>query len=171
MSLVTSKQITATVILLVTLAGVAWWLFPENAASEIRGAHRDLARLMSKSEDETSKATLLNAYALQAKFSNSCTVRGAADMFVGSYTPEEMAGTIIRVRGLFRSVDLTFHGLKIDLPAADEATVSFTARVTVQYRTEGIADASEVREVVSRMEKVEGDWRFVGFTLTKASMR
>ena len=119
--------------------------------------------------DETSDATLLNAFALQAKFANTCTVRGAADMFVGSYTPEEMAGTILQVRGLFRSVDLAFHELNIDFPAADEATVSFTARVTVDYRTEGIADASEVREVVSRMEKVEGDWRFVGFSLARVS--
>ena len=169
MNPVTSKQITATVILLVTLAGVAWWLFPENATSEVRDAHRDLARMMSNSEDETSNATLLNAFALQAKFANTCTVRGAADMFVGSYTPEEMAGTILRVRGLFRSVDLAFRELKIDFPEADEATVSFTARVTVQYRTEGIADASEVRGVVSRMEKVEGDWRFVGFILARVS--
>lgn len=165
----TSKQITATVILLVTLAGVAWWLFPKDAAAEIRDAHQDLARMMSKSEDETSNATLLNAFALQAKFANTCTVRGAADMFVGSYTPEQMAGTILQVRGLFRSVDLNFHGLEIDLPADDEATISFTARVTVQYRTEGIADASEIREVVSRMEKVEGDWRFAAFNLARVS--
>ena len=168
-NLVNSKKVIATAILLASLAGGAWWYFHADPEAEVRDAHQEFARLVSKSEDEGSNAMLLNAYVLQNKFANTCEVSGEAEMFAGSYTPEEMAGTIMRVRGMFRSVDLAFHELVIGFPAADEAIVNFIARITVQYRTEGVADVIEVREVASRMRKIEGDWRFVSFRLAKVS--
>ncbi len=163
------KQMIATAILVAALTGGAWWFFHENPAGEVRDAHRELARLVSKSEGEASNAMLLNAVVLQAKFANTCEVSGQAEIFVGSYTPEELTGTILQVRGLFRSVELVFDDLAIDFPDVDEAIVNFIARITVQYRTEGIAAATEMREVVSHMRKIEGTWRFVAFRLEKVS--
>ncbi len=162
-----SKQVTATLILLASLTGGAWWYFHDDPETEVRDAHQEFALLLSKSEDEASNAMLLNAFVLQAKFADTCEVSGEAEMFVGSYTPEKMASTIMQVRGMFRGVSLAFDELVIDFPVADEAIVNFTARITVQYRTEGVAEGIEMREVVSRMRKIDGKWRFVAFRLVK----
>ena len=94
-----------------------------------------------------------------------CT--GDAEMLAGSYTSEEMVSTIVRVQGVFLSVDLTFHELVIELPAADDAIVKFTAVLVAQGSTEGEEKAAETRTVISRMRKVDGKWLFAEFSLAK----
>ena len=159
------KQVIVSVILAASVAGGAWWFFHEYPEAEVRDAHREFARLLSKPEGEPSGALLFNARVLQTMFAETCEVSGEAERFGGSYTPEELAGLIMQVRGMFRSVDLTFHDLVIEFPAADEATGSFSARMIVRGRTEETAEAFDTRDVVSRMRKLDGDWRFVSFNL------
>ncbi len=155
------------VVLLAALAGGAWWYFHEDPEAEVRDAHQEFARLLSKPEAEASSAMLFNARVLQTMFADTCDVTGEAEGFGGSYTREGLAGTIMQVRGMFRSVDLTFHDLVIEFPAADETTVNFTARMILRGRTQEAVEAIEMRNVVSRMRKLDGNWRFVAFRLLK----
>lgn len=78
-----------------------------------------------------------------------------------------MVSTIIRVQGMFFSIDLTFHELVIEFPAAEDAIVNFAAVLVGQSLMEGEGDAAETREVISRMRKVEGKWLFAEFRLAK----
>ena len=160
------KSVLAIFIL---LSAAAWWLFQEDPEAEVRDAHQELSRLLSKTEGEASSTMILNARVLQNMFADTCEVTGDAEMLGGSYTPEEMASTIIRVQAMFLRIDLTFHKLVIEFPAADDAFVNFTAVLVGQSLLEGEGEAAETREVISRMRKVEGKWLFAEFRLAKVS--
>jgi hypothetical protein len=163
-SLVNVKQKIVGVIVLVSLAGGVWWFFPEDPEAEVRDAHQEFARLLSKPQGEASAIMLLNSQILQKMFADNCVITGEAERFAGNYTPQEITGIIMQVRQIFSSVDLSFQDLVIEFPTDIEATASFTARMITQGRTEEII---EMREVVSRMRKIDGDWRFSAFNLAK----
>ena len=152
-------------VILVLLSAVGWWFFHESPEAEIRDAHQELTRLLSKTEGDASRTTILNAALLKSMFADNCEVTGDAEMLAGSYSPEEMVSTIIRVQGIFLSIDLTFHDLMIGFPAEDDAITKFTAVLVGQSQIEGEEKAAETREVISRMRKVEGKWLFAKFSL------
>jgi len=149
----------------VLLAGAAWWFLHEDPEAEVRDAHQKMALLLSKTEGDASSTMIINARILQSMFADTCDVIGDAEMLVGSYTPEEMASTMIRVQGLFLSIDLTFHDLVIEFPAADDAIANFTAVLVGQIQMEGEEEFGETREVISRMRKVQDKWLFAEFRL------
>ncbi len=68
---------------------------------------------------------------------------------------------------MFLRIDLTFHELVIEFPAADDAIVNFTAVLVGRTKMEGEEEAAETREVISRMRKVEDKWLFAEFSLAK----
>ncbi len=154
-------------VIFILLSVAAWWFLHEDPEAEVRDAHQELTRLLSKTEGEASSTMIFNARVLQNMFADTCEVTGDAEMLAGSYTPEEMVSTIIRVQGMFLSIDLTFHELVIELPAADDAIVNFTAVLVGQSLMEGEEKAGETRQVISRMRKVEGKWLFAEFRLAK----
>lgn len=157
------------IVISVLLLATAWWFLHEDREAEVREAHQELARLLSKTEGEAAGTMLVDARLLQGLFDESCEVTGDAEMLVDSYTREEMVSTIIQVQAMFDSVDLTFHELVIEFPTMDEALVNFTAvLVGRSTMTEG-EEAAETREVVSRLRNIEGEWLFSEFRLAKVS--
>ena len=154
-------------VIFILLSVAAWWFLHEDPEAEVRDAHQELTRLLSKTEGEASSTMIFNARVLQNMFADTCEVTGDAEILAGSYTPEEMVSTIIRVQGLFLSIDLTFHELVIEFPAADDAIVNFTAVLVGRTKMEGEEEAAETREVISRMRKVEDKWLFAEFSLAK----
>ena len=155
------------IVILVLLSAAAWWNLHEDPEAEVRDAHQELSRLLSKSEGEAGSAMIINARVIQSMFADTCVVSGDTEMLVGSYTPKEMAATIIRVQGIFLSIDLTFRDLAIEFLAADDAVANFTAVLVGQAQMKGEEEASETRQVVSRMRKVEDKWLFAEFTLAQ----
>ena len=153
------------IVILVLLAALAWWFLHEDPEAEVRHAHQELARLLSKTEGEASNTMIFNAAVLKGMFADTCEVTGDAEMLAGSHTPEAMVSTIIQLQAMFLSVDLTFHELVIEFPAADVALVNFTAVLVGKSLIEGEEEAAETRKVVSRMRKAEGTWQFSEFNL------
>lgn len=100
-------------------------------------------------------------------FADTCDIIGDADMLVGSYTPEEMTSTIIRLQGIFLRKDLTFHDLVIEFPAANDAIAHFTALLVGQVQMDGEEEFGETREVISRMRKIQDNWLFAEFRLVQ----
>ena len=156
-------------IIIILLSAATWWFLHEDPEAEVRDAHQELSRLLSKAEGAASNTTILNAAVLKSMFADTCEVTGDAEMLVGAYTPEEMISTIVRVQGIFRSIELTFHELEIAFPAADDAIVNFTAVLVAQVSKAGEEEGmfGETRTVVSRMRKVDGKWLFAEFSLAK----
>lgn len=155
------------IVIFVLLAAAAWWFFHDDPDAEVRHAHQELARLLSKTEGESGSSVIINARVLQSMFADTCEVTGDAEMFAGSYTREEMVSTIVRVQALFLSIDLTFHDPVTDFPAADDAITNFTAVLVGRSTMEGEEEAAETRLVSSRMREVEGKWLFTEFRLAK----
>lgn len=155
------------IVISVLLLAAAWWFLHEDPEAEVRDAHQELTRLLSKTEGEATGAMLVDARVLQGMFADTCDVTGDAEMLAGSYTPEEMVSTIIQVQGMFLSIDLTFHELVIEFPATDDAIVNFTAVLVGRSKIEGEEAAAETREVVSRLQKIEGKWHFAEFRLAQ----
>jgi len=145
----------------------AWWLLHEDAETKIRRAHEELNVLLNKEEGQASSAPILNARALRDMFADACSVTGDAEVFTGIYTPEDMVGTIIQVQALFQRIELTFSELEVEFSAADDARVRFSAVLAAQ-RSAG-AQVDEVRDVISRMRKVDGNWLFAEFNLVELS--
>lgn len=85
------------IVILILLSAAAWWFLHEDPEAEVRNAHQELTRLLSKTEGEASSTMIFNARVLQSMFADTCEVTGDAEMLGGSYTPEEMVSTIIRV--------------------------------------------------------------------------
>ena len=155
------------IVILIVLSAATWWFLQEDPEAEVRDAHQELSRLLSKAEGATGNTTILNAMVLKSMFAETCEVTGDAEMLVGAYTPEEMISTIVRVQGIFRSIELTFHELEIAFPVADDAIVNFTAVLVAQVSKAGEEEGmfGETRTVVSRMRKVDGKWLFAEFSL------
>jgi len=151
----------------VLLTAAAWWFFHEDPETEVRKAHQKLSLLLSKAEGQTTGAVLLDAHRLNGLFAESCKVTDDAATAVRDYTPDEMVSTILQVQSLFHSVNLTFHDLAVEFPEADMALVDFTAVLIGRSKIEGEEDAAETRNVVSRLQRTDGDWLFSEFRLSK----
>jgi len=162
----TVPQAPYLALMLVLVVGAAWWLMRPDAESRVRDAHEELRRLLIRSGDE-GNASLLSARALQGLFADSCEVSGDAEALTGTYSRDEMVGTIIRVRGIFESIELTFGELEIEFPADDDAVAEFPAVLVGRSAQAGFEDISETRRVTSRMRNVEGSWLFYAFRLER----
>jgi len=159
------KKIGIVISVLLLIAG--WWFFHEDPEADVREAHAELARLLSKAESDPDRSMLVDARRMQNLFAETCDVTGDAEMFVGSYTREDMVSTIVQVQAMFTNVELTFHELEVEFPAEDDARVNYTAvLVSRSTMTDGEAVA-ETRDVVSRLRKIEGEWLFSEFRLAK----
>jgi len=159
-------NLRTVLLIIVPVVVVAWWLLHENPEARVRNAHEDLARLVSKAEDDTNSTSFLNARALQALFAERCAITGDADAFTQIYTPEELVRTVIGVQARFDSLQLTFGELTIVFPTSDEAAVSFRATLEGRSSIGGDEAVVETRDVVSQMRNVDGEWLFSRFQLT-----
>lgn len=65
-----------------------------------------VARRKSQHARRCSFAMLVNTRVLQGMLADTCDATGEAEMLVGSYTPEEIVSTIIRVWGMFLLFDV-----------------------------------------------------------------
>lgn len=146
----------------VLLAAGVWWWLGDDPEDRVREAHATLERLLSQTEDDTeSSIPVLQIRELQTLFAETCTLTGDAGTFAARYSPQELVGLIVRVRGAVRRVELGFGELAIDFPSDDVAVTSFSASLDgVDLDGEAFR---ETREVESRMQEVDGAWQFVSF--------
>ena len=57
------RNVLITIIL---LSAATWWFLLEDPEAEVRDAHQELSRLLSKAEDAASNTTILNAAVLKS---------------------------------------------------------------------------------------------------------
>lgn len=154
--------------ILILIAGATWWVLRPDDEARVRQAHAELGQLLNKVESDTSTASILDFRALQNLFADICEVTGDADALAGTHSPEEMASTIVRVRELFTTIDLTFGELRLAFPVEGEAVAEFTAVLVAKSDFDEIGEVAETRNVTSRLRNVDGSWLFTGFHLVAA---
>ena len=139
--------------------GVLLWVFNDDPEADVRSAHAALESLIDKDAPESAAAAAVLSLSLRDLFAAQVTVRGAAGGLAGVYTPEDLAGTIVRVRAAAQSVDVSFGELSISFPESDAALTEFSAELFAEIRTAG-QTRTESRRVSSRMHDVDGRWLF-----------
>lgn len=154
-------------LLLLVAAGALWWMLRDDAQTQISRAHEELAGLLSKTGDESVAAASLNVIALRNLFADPVELSGDARGLTGVYSPEDLAGTIVRLRGLFQSIDLSFSELLIEFPAAEVAAIQFSAELTAEAQVGAVEDVIERRSVISRMQDIDGTWLFAEILLAE----
>lgn len=159
----------ALVVLIVAAAFT--WVFYEDSEAQVRSAHDALWELISKTADETVAGATVNSLALRDLFATTIEISGDAEGLVGVYSPEELAGTIIRLRSIFNRIDVQFGELQIAFPTPEAATVEFSAQLDAAGRSAAVPRRSESRQVVSHMRDIDGTWRFSELRLIYLSQR
>jgi hypothetical protein len=154
-------------IVVALLLVAAWLILRSDPETLVRDAHAQLADLISKSGDESAGTTILNARALQNLFAARVEISGDADGLTGSHSPEDLAATIIRLRSVFQSIELTFGELAIAFVSDTQAVVEFSAALAASSQAQQVESVSEARQVTSRLQEVDGEWLFSDFQLAE----
>ena len=156
------------VILLIAALG-AWWLLHDGAEARVREAHAELLQFLNKTGPETDEGiSIMQLRGLQDRFGPLCTVSGDSAPITGSYAPQEIVNLMVAVRTSFRTIDLRFGDIRIEFPSDATAVAHFPAElVAVDPGGERYA---EMRAVESRMQEIDGVWKFVAFELTEIEM-
>jgi hypothetical protein len=144
-------------------AGLGWWLLGESPEEQVLAAHEELRQLLRKSEDDDATPSIRDALAYQALFADPMEISGSTGGLNGSYSPEETAALILRVRAIFRTVELTFSKPQIEFLSPDSAVGHFAAELRASPGYDELADGVETREVTSRLQQIDGDWVFAAF--------
>jgi hypothetical protein len=150
---------------LLVLFGLLWWMLRGDPETEVREAHRVLLEQIVKTDDETAPALLLKARALADLFAEPVELSGAAEGQGGSYSPEELANLIVRMRTAFDKIDLHFSELGIEFPSDESAIVRFSATLDGQTRIAGDQGRLEQRDVTTRLRLIGGNWLFTDIEL------
>ena len=155
-------------VILIVFAAVTWWILRDDPETEVRNAHAELVQLISKTDAEAGPGLLLKARALADLFAAPSEVSGDARGLSGVYSPEELAGMIVRLRSVFNTIDLTFSELAMDFPTADDAVVEFSAQLAARPPVAEAEEFVERRNVTSRLRFIDGDWLFTEIELAES---
>lgn len=150
---------------LLVVFGLLWWMLSGDPEVEVREAHRVLLEEIVKTDDETAPVLVLKARALAHLFADPVELSGAAEGQGGTYSPEEIANLIVRMRTVFDTIDLRFSELGIEFPADESAIVRFSATFEGQTRLAGDKGRLEQRDVTTRLGLIGGNWLFTEIEL------
>lgn len=144
-------------ILAALLGGVAYWLFaPEDPARAIRERCEELARRVSKAENEGSVASLGAAQGLSGLFVEGCRFKLDQPRLEGEFSREAIASRALLFRAQFTRFTVTLHDFEAKLPGPGEAEAEFSALLAgtpVSGET-----VREARDIKARLRKVDGKW-------------
>jgi len=156
------KWIMVSCVIAVAVAGTVL-LLSKGPKAKIRRACKDLAsRVSAVSEGEGEQKRALKAFGLRKYFAAECELALRNFEHNGTYTPKEIAGSVMRMRSRFERVEVKLYDLSVTLESAQRARVHLTARVEVK-RSGGQAVRSEARELLCSVQKEEGEWKFTRF--------
>ena len=149
------------VLILALLGGVFYWLQHPSEEERIRKRCRVLSERVSSGPGEGNAAMVLETQRLPGLFADPVTIAVPRHGVQATYTPEELASHIARIRNSARSLRLRLYDIRVALPSTDEAQATFTARLTGAARGgENIEETAEIRAALVRRD---GKWLFTSF--------
>lgn len=157
-------------IVLLAAAGLIWF-FRDDPVAEVRAAHLELAGLIVKADGESAAAVALQSLALRDLFADPVAVSGDAQGMLDTYTPEDLANRIVRLRSVSQRVDLSLGELIIEFPSPDIAVTEFSAELTVESDYADGGQRNESRRVASHMRLIDGRWLFSEFQFADSGGR
>jgi len=157
----TLTRLAATAVL-VALAVLLFLKLRPNEEKEIRRQIDALAARFSKHAGESSSVMAVKMHSLPDLFADELQLEMLGFPFNGVYRQAEISSHIARARTQFQTIDLMFHDVDVQIQDAENAVATLTGRLIIE-RANDKAPAEDVREVMCRLRKIDGDWRFTSF--------
>lgn len=154
------KKYLIIALLLVASIGTYLVLRPSEE-KKIRKLCTRLSETFSKSPGEKITATALKMNILGTFFTEKCELELVNFPGSGTYSPNEIVGKATRARAGAESITLKFDDVTFVHIGETSAEVDLTA--TLIYVSSGGTSHRAIREILVRLKKVEGKWKFSEF--------
>jgi hypothetical protein len=160
------KRILPAAAAIALVIGACVWLFGSSREDEVIRQFSALSDLIEKTPDENNMRSLLKADKVGDLFDRECTLTMTGNPMSGTYSPNEMGALALKMRSGFTRVAIRFSDHEVTFPDDNTAEVLMVTRVKGETLAAGKVD--ELLETRSRLNEVEGEWRFAEFTVIES---
>ncbi len=153
------KRLLLIAVIVVIAVIVGRRLFVSEKA-KIRKQLNALEYCITKPPEESKAQMLLKMERLQALLTNPLTINVPMYNLSEKFAPREVAQKAIAVRSNVNQLSVTFRDVSITLDGELQAQVQMTVSASAEQRTR----YSDTVEVMCRLRKTDGKWRFSDFS-------
>lgn len=153
-----TKLIGILVVLVGLGAAAYFFLAPADGVESRLDALEDL---VSKRQGERTSAMALKMERFKGLIADPCELNTTRHQAGGAYTPDELASFVMRVRATMPQLELSFHDVNVLLETETNAEVAGTVHLITSGQDGTLY--RETAEVICRLRKVDGAWRFHEF--------
>lgn len=160
--------------LVVLLAAIfSFYFFRDDDKKQLRRNLDELCEIISKSTGENPAVSGLKANRADKVFAHRCHVKIGRFFTDGSYTPTEIGANIMRFKGAFKWIKVSYSDLEFAISTvpgtrnAASAKIFFTGSCTGSLKNANPDRVDEIRDVEILAEKGEKGWRFKSIVITK----
>ncbi len=152
----------------ITYVGYNWYM-RNTPEAKVRRLINNLSYYASRPVADKLPTMIMKNQGFGELFAPQSRLEFRAEMLNGHYTPQGLISWISRTRMYFKSLKLTIEDIEIDIISETEARAYFTGRATGV--TKSGYDIDEVRDIESRIEKIDGNWKFKSLVSRQAMER
>jgi hypothetical protein len=159
---VTRRRLLLIALAALLLAGGAlWWLLRPTDTRRIRKRVRSLQACIERAPDESNAAMILKRQRLEGLFAELVVVEVPEKEFRGRYSGRDLANQVFRYRMQCRHVFVTLYETEIRIADESESRTA-AVRLVGRVRAQGAGgwEDSGIRQVLARLVKRDGAWRF-----------
>jgi hypothetical protein len=155
-----------------TIAGLAGTLllagalyFFEGQGRKIQKRFDQLSKWASKDAHENNLTAARKIKGIASLCTKNCRIDARIPSLSGNYTQEEISSLAAHARSRFSQLSLSFHDLHIAIRENEPAKANLTVRLSGILA--GGEPAEDTFELMCRLTKPDGAWRFSSFEVTE----
>jgi hypothetical protein len=156
----------AIVLLLAVAGGVIFYLCRDTDEKQLRRMLDELCEIVSKSSGENHAVSGFKANRADKVFAQRCEIKFGRTLFDGTYTPTEIGANIMRFKGLFKEIDVSYSELVLAI-SDKRAKLFFTGRCVGVPKNNPGEKTEEIRDLNGLAQKGENGWRIIALDIVK----
>lgn len=156
----------AIVLLLAVAGGVFFYLCRDTDEKQLRRMLDELCEIVSKSSGENHAVSGFKANRADKVFAQRCEIKFGRTLFDGTYTPTEIGANIMRFKGLFKEIDVSYSELVLAI-SDKRAKLFFTGRCVGVPKNNPGEKIEEIRDLNGLAQKGENGWRIIALDIVK----
>ena len=140
----------------------AFFFFRDSEEKQLRRMLDELCEIVQKSSGENHAVSGLKANRADKIFAPRCEIKFGRHLFDGSYTPTELGANIMRFKGVFKELDISYTDLSIavsDVPDGNKAAKLFFTGKCSGVLKNSSEKVNEIRDLEAVAVKGEKGWR------------
>ncbi len=138
----------------------AFFMFFQGDEAKIKKKFHALAEQAEKDGNEHDLIAAKKAHLIEQMFFGTVRIEIPSHEINRSFPRTNISPHVLYARARYQKISLEFHDFQFEFPAEKKATVTLT----------GVLDAvtgsgeriREIHEMVSTLEKIDGEWRITG---------